>query len=57
MSERIGSIGWQPLDSIIEELRRKYSISSRDILRLKKTILKYVEYVQEGWEQVEVGEI
>ncbi len=49
--------GFKPLDNTIEELKRKYNISSEDIAKLEEAIQKYLDYLEEAWEQVEAGEI
>ena len=49
--------GFKPLDNVVEELKRKYNISSEDIAKLEEAIQKYLDYLEEAWEQIDVGEI
>jgi len=49
--------GFKPLDNVVEELRRKYGISAEDVAKLEEAIQKYLDYLEEAWEQIDVGEI
>ena len=49
--------GFKPLDQLLEDLQRKYKISPEDTIALEMAIQKYLEYVEEAWEQIEAGEI
>jgi len=51
------SFGFKPLDGLIDELKAKYCMKDDDVQRLIEAIQKYLAYVEEAWEQAEVGEI
>lgn len=51
------SFGFKPLDSLIAELKAKYCMEDDDLQRLIRAIQEYLEYVEDSWEEVEVGEI
>jgi len=55
--EGFGVFGFKPLDNVIEELKRKYGISDEDVAKLEEAIQKYLDYLEEAWEQIEAGEI
>jgi chromatin segregation and condensation protein Rec8/ScpA/Scc1 (kleisin family) len=49
--------GFKPLDQLLDDLIRKYKISPEDIIALEMAIQKYLEYIEEAWQQAEAGEI
>jgi len=51
------SFGFKPLDGLIDELKAKYCMKDDDVQRLIEAIQKYLAYVEEAWEQAEIGEI
>jgi len=55
--EKMESFGFKPLDGLIDELKAKYCMKDDDVQRLIEAIQKYLAYVEEAWEQAEIGEI
>jgi len=53
----MGCFGFKPLDGLIDELKAKYCMKDDDVQRLIEVIQKYLAYVEEAWEQAEIGEI
>jgi exonuclease V gamma subunit len=49
--------GFKPLDQLLDDLIRKYKISPEDIIALEMAIQKYLDYIEEAYEQIEAGEI
>ena len=49
--------GFEPLDRIIEELQAKYGMLYYDVYRLVDAINRYIDYLNECDELLEVGEI
>ena len=52
-----GHFGFKPLDEAIEELQAKYGLVYDDVYRLVDAINRYVDYLNECDELLEVGEI
>ena len=49
--------GFKPLDRVIEELQAKYGMPYDDVYRLVDAINRYVDYLNECDELLEVDEI